>query len=1043
MWRPVVVFALALVASLCLPFRALAQETGTITGRVANIATGEYLEKARITIKGTDTEVFTDRFGEFQIYEVPAGSVTITVFYTGLDPKDVTITVDAGGVATQEISLTSLSRYGTEDEAVALDEFVIQSTRETNAQAIAQNEQRFSPNLKNVVSSDSFGDVTEGNVGEFMKYLPGVTVDYVAADVRTMSVRGFADNFTSIAFNGSRMASANSGGNSRAFEFEQVSINNISRIEVSKVPTPDMGADSLGGSINMIPKSAFERKGSDFRYRAYASMNSENLAVWEKTPGPGDKMSYKTHLGADFDWTVPVNDKFGFVLTGLTSNQFNEQHRSQPLWNFAQGGGTIVNPYLQTYQLQDGPKRTWRDSISIRADYKLAPGQVLSLGIQTNYYSSFFGNRNITWDVGTTSTATTSGTTGGTVARTWGPTFSRGASGRGVATHGYSFRDKNGGTRAADLNYRFTGQFIELNAGLSGSISKTWYRDMSNGHFNSMGARLRNVSRVNFLNISEPRPDVIETLTSNGTPIAWQNLNEWTLQNGDSNKVDGRDEFITMFGNAKYVFDGLPFYFSAKAGFEIRNQTRDIERERPTYTFVGADGVANTFDDVADRFLDTRYGVDPGWGFKQQIQWISPYRAYEDLQKNPGNWRFYATENSRNEANAERYRRQNSYDLEETITAGYLRFDARLLENKLNLTFGARYELTEDTGNGALFIGPTVRNPAPTTTAQYLEELDLVRTNLIERGLHADKDYDDIYPSLNVAYNVTDDIILRLGYAQTLGRPDFSTILPLQRVNDTDAVYNDGIGNINPYTAILNNTGLNPWEGTSYDIALEYYAPTGTTVTAGMFYKEIEGFFATQNWAATPELIEEFNLQGYDRIDTITTALNLDTTSTISGTEFTLEQPLAVLGDWAKGLRMRGNITALDLDGDASADFRNFIPKTGSLSLTYSVKPIVVMVKWNYRGTQRRAAQTGNQYGGAANSFYEFYRPRRDVDINVEYQFSKKFGMFVNARNIFESPQQLERRPSDGAATQSPAYSHLYNMETYGVQITVGVKGRF
>lgn len=283
LWRSVVVFALAFVASLCVPFRALAQETGTITGRVANVATGEYLNNARITIKGSNAETFTDRFGEFQLYEVPAGSVTLVVFYTGLDPKEVTVQVDAGGVATQEITLTSVSRYGSEDEAVALDEFVIQSTRETNAQSIAQNEQRFSPNLKNVVSADSFGDVAEGNVGEFMKYLPGVTVDYVAADVRTMSVRGFADNFTSISFNGARMASSNSGGNSRAFEFEQVSINNVSRVEVVKVPTADVPADSLGGSVNMVPKSAFERKGSEFRYRAYLSMNSEDLEIWKKT----------------------------------------------------------------------------------------------------------------------------------------------------------------------------------------------------------------------------------------------------------------------------------------------------------------------------------------------------------------------------------------------------------------------------------------------------------------------------------------------------------------------------------------------------------------------------------------------------------------------------------------------------------------------------------------------------------------------------------------------------------------------------------------
>ena len=45
----------------------------------------------------------------------------------------------------------------------------------------------------------------------------------------------------------------------RVFEFEQVSINNTSRTEIVKVPTPDLPSDSLGGSVNLVSKNAFER----------------------------------------------------------------------------------------------------------------------------------------------------------------------------------------------------------------------------------------------------------------------------------------------------------------------------------------------------------------------------------------------------------------------------------------------------------------------------------------------------------------------------------------------------------------------------------------------------------------------------------------------------------------------------------------------------------------------------------------------------------------------------------------------------------------
>src|SRR5690606_15796684 len=144
-------------------------------------------------------------------------------------------------------------------------------------------EQRFSPNIKNVIETDAFGDIAEGNVGEFLKFLPGVTVDYVAADVRTVSVRGFPPAYTVVTVDGFRMASSASGAGSRIFEFEQVSINNASRIEVAKVPTPSSQANGIGGAVNMIGKNAFERKSGQFNYRLTFNMNHEDLDLFSKT----------------------------------------------------------------------------------------------------------------------------------------------------------------------------------------------------------------------------------------------------------------------------------------------------------------------------------------------------------------------------------------------------------------------------------------------------------------------------------------------------------------------------------------------------------------------------------------------------------------------------------------------------------------------------------------------------------------------------------------------------------------------------------------
>src|SRR5688500_7754022 len=89
------VFLLSLVlGSFSAPSRTFAAETatGTITGRVSNAATGTYLESALVAIEGTSLQTATARGGEFSL-TVPAGTHTVVVNYTGLDPARETVQV--------------------------------------------------------------------------------------------------------------------------------------------------------------------------------------------------------------------------------------------------------------------------------------------------------------------------------------------------------------------------------------------------------------------------------------------------------------------------------------------------------------------------------------------------------------------------------------------------------------------------------------------------------------------------------------------------------------------------------------------------------------------------------------------------------------------------------------------------------------------------------------------------------------------------------------------------------------------------------------
>ena len=107
------------------------------------------------------------------------------------------------------------------------------------------------------------------------------------------------------------------------FQFTQVSINNISRLEVTKVPTPSTPADSMAGSIDMVSKSAFERKNAQLRYSVGLSGN-HRTASFRKVPHTTDERVYKVLPSFTFDYTLPVTKNFGLVITGQSQNRFIE-----------------------------------------------------------------------------------------------------------------------------------------------------------------------------------------------------------------------------------------------------------------------------------------------------------------------------------------------------------------------------------------------------------------------------------------------------------------------------------------------------------------------------------------------------------------------------------------------------------------------------------------------------------------------------------------------------------------------------------------------
>ena len=85
---------------------------GVIEGRVANAATGSFLEGVRLSVEGTTLEAATDSDGNYRLVGVPAGAVRVRAFYTGMVVQTTAVQVTAGGLATADFRLGATAAAG-------------------------------------------------------------------------------------------------------------------------------------------------------------------------------------------------------------------------------------------------------------------------------------------------------------------------------------------------------------------------------------------------------------------------------------------------------------------------------------------------------------------------------------------------------------------------------------------------------------------------------------------------------------------------------------------------------------------------------------------------------------------------------------------------------------------------------------------------------------------------------------------------------------------------------------------------------------------
>jgi TonB-dependent receptor len=860
-----------------------------------------------------------------------------------------------------------------------------------------------------------------------------------------MTIDGVPPSNVPISIGGFDVVSTGGGSNmSRQVALDQVSLNNVARMEVNRSPTPDVSGSALAGSVNFVPRSAFERSRPTYSYSLAWMWKDSERAFGRRTPGPGfgGEMSYKIRPGFDASAIVPVNKNFGFTVTAGYSEQYSPHDRAGMNWRgvaTSTGVAPPTNPYLYTFGWYDGGQDTTRYSFATTLDWRPAPHDRLSFAFNYGLFQQLTGQRFNTAVINNT----TAGNWDATHAYSSPSTFPT----AGTATNNGQLVIANSGalrfgfTATPSLRWFHNGPLWTAEAGASYGNSRIHFQDVDRGAFNGVTIQ-RNFVQVKFDDIIYLNPGRITAIDPTGKPVNPSSLDTYSIVSATSTRKLTQDIARQAYLNARRDFTVRDATVTVKLGADVRTRTRDARGVgTETYTWVGDDGVASTTpfkqngqpnDDSARPFLDATYSERiPTWGLPKQ-QYVDNVKLWADYKAHPNHWTQNASTNFTNATNASKI-------VNEMISSLFWRNDLSLFLNRLKLVTGVRAEQTNIDAHGPLndptrdyqrdASGKVLRTAsgAPLLIVPTNAGLAYSQLTILDRGYRAQKEYLRLFPSLNASYNLAENIIGRFSYYASVGRPDFGqyagglTLPDIEQPKPTDKI-------------TVSNASIKAWQAHSYVARFEYYFGTASQFTAGFFIRDFKNFFQSVTVAPTAEFLATYGLDEatYGQYP-VATQVNNSGNVRMTGLEFNYRQTLTFLPAWARGVQFFANATsqrAKDTD-----ELQDMSPFSASWGLSVTRPKWNLRISENYRGQKRTDPVTGTNIGPGT---YSYFKKRLFIDVSGEYYLRPALGLFVSVRNLNNAP---EDEKIYGPLT--PDYARFRAREVYHPLWTVGIKGTF
>lgn len=237
------VFVISLILTLGV---AVVTRAGTIEGTVRDDKSGSALIGASIRVVGTNLGGSTDLDGKFSIGNVPAGTYSLKVLYSGYAAKVVTgVVVPAAGAATATIKLESQSQDP--GDAMRIDDTYITAERVTNTNASILSERQRSAVIGDGISAEQIRLSPDGTSSDALKRVTGLSI----VDDKFVFVRGVTDRYNSTTLNGVAVTGTDTDVDKKSFSFDLMPASLIANTVVAKTATPDLPGDFSGGLVQV------------------------------------------------------------------------------------------------------------------------------------------------------------------------------------------------------------------------------------------------------------------------------------------------------------------------------------------------------------------------------------------------------------------------------------------------------------------------------------------------------------------------------------------------------------------------------------------------------------------------------------------------------------------------------------------------------------------------------------------------------------------------------------------------------------------------